>query len=82
MGDVLQRHLGGVDTLEPGQYTTAGVAQYVEAKAVVRCASCGGIDVLADKHEVNPDGRVVPAWTCPTATCGARCWLWLEAWRP
>jgi hypothetical protein len=82
VGDVLQRHLGSVDTLDPGQWTSEGVAQYIDAKAVVRCADCGGVDVLADGHEVSPDGRVVPTWRCPTVTCGAARWLWLEAWKP
>jgi hypothetical protein len=80
VGDVLQRHLGGVDTLDPGQWTNEGVAGFVEAKAVVKCADCGGIDVIAEGHEVSPDGRVVPVWRCPTVTCGARKWIWLEGY--
>jgi len=80
VGDVLQRHLGSVETLDLGQWTNAGLAEYLDAKAVLRCPDCGGIDVIAESHEVSPDGRVVPAWTCPTVTCGKRAWLHLEAW--
>ncbi len=81
MGDVLQRHLGGVADLDPGQYTTAGCKEIVDAQVLVRCSSCGGFDWLDGDYEIQIDGRVVPAWTCPTATCSRRLWLVLEAWK-
>lgn len=79
MGDVYQRLLGAASSLDPGQWTKDA---RIEAQAVIRCASCGGIDGLGAEHEIGLDGRVVPAWRCPTVTCGNVSWLWLEAWRP
>lgn len=82
MGDVYQRLLGTADRLDPGQWTKVGCGEFVDAKALVACAKCGGVDGLGDKHEIQRDGRVIPAWRCPTVTCSAVSWLWLEAWEP
>ncbi len=80
MGDVLNRNLGTVDALQPGEFTTVGCGEFVEARAILRCPKCGGIDALTDDYAIQRDGRVVPAWRCPTETCGAVLWISLESW--
>jgi hypothetical protein len=69
----IQRCLGPVGDLEPGQYTL----ETASGKPAVCCAGCGGIsDVVG---HVEPGGAVRSAWTCPTATCSFLEWIVLEA---
>ncbi len=79
MGDVFARCLSTVESLQPREWTSNGLQEFLDARAIVRC-SCGAIDVIADEHEVLADGRVVPVWTCPAEGCGKREFITLESW--
>lgn len=72
MGLRLQRALGDVASLGPGQYTRR-VAP-LAGKVALSCPICGVIDTLADGHVIDRAGRVTPAFRC------SRCpfWDWLE----
>lgn len=76
MGSRLQRHLGVATELGPGQFTR----RVSTGKAAIRCPSCGGVDVLDQDHVIDRAGRVTPAWSCPTETCGFLDWIELESW--
>ncbi len=77
MGLRLQRHLGDVAGLQPGQYTSR-VAPLV-GKVALCCPACGAIETLGDKHTIDGAGRVTPAFHCPTVTCNFFEWLELES---
>lgn len=79
MGDTYQRLFGSARSLDPGQWT---VDKDITAKAIVCCKRCGALDFIADGHEIQRDGRMIPAWHCPTATCGEVSWIWLDQWSP
>ncbi len=75
MGQVINRHLGTVATVEPGQYCKTS-----DGLAIVSCPSCGGVDIIAEDHAIDPAGRVVPCWSCPTENCPMLDWIFLESW--
>ncbi len=79
MGHVLNRALGPVAELQPGEYTTRTGPMLV-GKCALRCRQCGGLDTLGEKHTIDGAGRVTPSWRCPTVTCGEVLWLTLESW--
>lgn len=79
MADTYQRLLTQDATLAPGQWRAVD-PRAIAAKAIVACKRCGGIDELDDSYDIQPDGRVVPRWHCPTATCGETTWLVLEGY--
>lgn len=62
---------------QPGEYTTVGLG-FPDAKALVCCKACGGLDVLTDGHVIDRGGRVTPAWRCPS--CPEVMWLELDSW--
>ena len=74
MGVRLQRHLGTARDLDPGQYTAK------HGLVSIRCPLCGGIDTLGNTHDVDPAGRVTPAYACPTETCPWLDFVDLDAW--
>ena len=76
MGLRVNRNLGKVECLQPGEYTT----ETASGNAAVCCPVCGGIsDIDPATHRTELDGRVVPAWKCPTETCVLFDYLTLEA---
>lgn len=82
MGIRLQRHLGKQEDLIPGQFCVDHLRHKPGTHCLISicCPECGGIDELSADHKVERDGRVVPAWSCPTATCGLIEFVHLESW--
>lgn len=82
MGRRLQRYLGAIYELSPGQFVTdPDFASDVDGPVVfVCCPGCGAVARL-DEYKVDVGGRVTPIWTCQTVTCSLREWLELESWR-
>ena len=78
MGQTVQRQIGPVRALEPGEYTLATAS----GKPAVCCPKCGTISelALAETHIVLEGGLVTPLWTCPGKPCGFSDFLTLEAW--
>lgn len=75
MGARLQRHLGPVQSLLPGQWT----AETASGKEALCCPSCGHIADIEYPHEVEKYGRVKFRWACPSQSCSFAEFLILEA---
>lgn len=73
MGQTLQRCLGPISHLDPGQYTLATAS----GDPAIRCPSCGGISDLEIK--VLAGGVVEEIWSCPFAACSFQSYLVLES---
>lgn len=81
MGNRLQRHLGPIATMDPGQWTSDPLRHRVGTMLTVfvRCPACAGVHEL-EANRVARDGGVVPAWECPTVTCSFKAFVTLEGW--
>lgn len=74
MGLRLQRHLGPLGSIEPGQYA-------VDAPCVfVSCPACGCVDDVSVTNPPPPSGNLPHEWRCPTATCSFKSYLSLDCW--
>ncbi len=76
MGVRLQRHLGRVEQLLPGQYTV----ETASGRPAICCVGCGTISDLPETHRVTGGGIVVPVWSCPSRACPFMDFLSFEAW--
>lgn len=76
MGLRLQRQLGPVQHLTPGQWTI----ETASGRPAIRCPACGGISDLDEAHRVLTGGVVSPIWSCPFASCAFQEFLSLEAY--
>lgn len=81
MGARLQRHLGPIATMDPGQWTSDPARHRTGTMITVfvGCPACGGVHEL-EAHRVQQGGAVLGAWTCPTATCSFQEFIDLEGW--
>jgi hypothetical protein len=70
----LQRHLGALGSIDPGQYAVDKPCIFVS------CPACGCVDDISVTHEVNIGGVVAPRWKCPTVTCSFHEFLSLDCW--
>ena len=70
-----QRHLGAVESLDPGQFTV----RTASGRPALCCHLCGAIYDLPETHRYDHDGRVVPALRCPTETCSFFDYVCLES---
>lgn len=69
----LQRHLGPVASIEPGQWT----AETASGKPAVCCPACSSVDEIPG--EVAADGAVANAYRCESGECPFMEWLVLES---
>lgn len=74
MGVRLQRHLGDVDDLIAGRWTTTP-----DGTATIACPLCGTRSELTALHHVAPGGEVTPAFACSNAACPFLEYVTLEA---
>lgn len=79
MAERLNRCLGPVTALEPGEYTT----RTASGEPAVCCKRCGGIFDLDIKAHPPSIGGIVGggAVACPTVTCSFFDYLVLDAWQ-
>lgn len=82
MGTRLQRHLGVLGTIDPGQWTSDPLRHRVGQMLTVyySCPKCGGVDEIATSR-IAADGGVVPAVQCSGAACSFKDFVSLEGWR-
>lgn len=81
MGKRLDRHLGRIDTLEPGQYLT-DPARHTPATmttVIVCCPECSFVNPLDASYTVDK-GAVSPRYACPSQACSFVDYLHLESW--
>lgn len=71
----LQRHLGRVESLEPGQYTV----ETATGMPALCCPGCASIFDLSMEHTIDDDGRVAPAVKCGNPICSFFDWVHLQA---
>lgn len=69
----LQRHLGSVATIEPGQWT----AETASGRPAVCCPACSSVDEVLSV--VLPGGAVALAYRCESGECAFHEWIELEA---
>lgn len=74
MSTRLNRNLGPVSRLSPGEYTT----ETVSGDPALSCPSCGGVSDI--EFEVHDTGRVSQIFSCPYASCPFVDYIDLEAW--
>lgn len=74
MGARLQRNLGPVSHLEPGEYTV----ETRDELPAVSCPACGGISEI--EFGVHVGGVVSQIWSCHYASCPFVDYLTLESW--
>jgi hypothetical protein len=65
MGCRLNRHLGTVHTMLPGQFTI----RTASGNPAVSCPVCGTIYEIPATHRWDEGGRVVPALKCADPAC-------------
>lgn len=90
MATRLQRLIGAICELHPGQYTTDPLYPsplFTEREVFICCPECGGIERVTVEYLVNVAGQLVPtregasaAWKCPYATCAFFDYVVLESW--
>lgn len=69
----LQRHLGAVSSIEPGQWT----AETASGLPAVCCPACSAVDEIHGWIETN--GKVALAYRCESGECPFYEWIELEA---
>lgn len=72
MAQTFAHHLGGLSSLDPGQYAIVGLG------VVLRCPSCGGIYEL--DQDVDRGGYVARRQACPFVSCPWADWVVLESY--
>jgi hypothetical protein len=65
VGVSLQRHLGVESEMLHGQFTV----NTESGRAAIKCPLCGLVFTLPSHCRVEPDGRAVPAVSCPQVMC-------------
>lgn len=78
----LQRFLGRIDGLDPGQFMTDPLVHTpgMMISTIICCPGCSFITPLSEHYEVEKGGLVTPAFTCPSETCSFFDWLELSGW--
>lgn len=81
MATRLQRHLGVIGTMDPGQWASDPLRHRPGQALTVylACPKCGGVHELAT-NRIARDGGVIPAWQCEGATCCFKDFIALEGW--
>jgi hypothetical protein len=82
MGVRLQRHLGPVESISAAQFHTH-LDKHTPGRmcdVAICCPACGGVSEVPETHAIDTDGRVTPAWKCPTPTCPFFDYLTLDTW--
>jgi hypothetical protein len=72
MGLRLQRHLGPVGTIDPGQYAVDKPCVFVS------CPICGTIEDISVSHQISVGGVVTPRYAC--RRCPFLDFLSLDCW--
>lgn len=71
-GLVLPRFLGPASSLDCGMWSSMTAS----GNAAVSCPLCAAITEIEPPWTVDPDGRVIPIWSC--ARCPCLEWVTLE----
>ena len=69
----LQRHLGPVASIEPGQWT----AETASGRPAVCCPACSAVDEV--EGEIAVDGTVQRAYRCQSGECSFHEWVLLDS---